>query len=818
MGNASPPPVTSAPPEIERDGAGPGWPIVAPGARVVFLVEVASRLEARLVDRWIDAARPADFAPNRVSVVHLRSPRRGHRRRGGTAVPVELEAALAGGDDPLMAPLRVVWQGPTNDDDAGAPRRPTALGLLAFGDPRDPGWLRQHWVRARAPERCRVVAGEPATASDLRARWTEAAGTGPGETAGFAEFVSQKATLALERAERRIRGARYKVPRLVHEEVLGRPSFRGGLARLGDLMRREGTRDLGPAELMAEAARDLKEIAAAHSPFVIDLVVALIRRFYTLGYDEELVYDADAIRGIAALEERHPVVFLPTHKHNLDHLVLQYALHERGLPPNHTAGGINMNFFPLGPLVRRSGVFFIRRSFRDDPIYKHVLQHYIDYLIEKRFPLEWYIEGGRSRSGKLLPPRYGLLANVVESFHRGRSEDVYLVPVSIAYDQIQGLGGYVEEQKGGPKQAESFSWLVGVIRQMRRRYGRIHLAFGEPLSLREQLGAASPTIEDGERFDLEKLAFEVCVRINHVTPITPTSLLTLALLGTMGQAMTVDETRLSLANLLENVRARRLPTTEDLDHLASDEGVRHTLEALLGNGVVTRFDGGREPVYGIAEEQQLAAAYYRNTIVHFFVAGAIAELALLHAVEGDRNEVLPRFWDEVMRLRDLLKFEFFFAEKDAFRDEVRDALELVHRQWEKRLSEYELDPGDMIRRLRPFLSHRVLRPFLESYRVAADQLATAAPEVELDEKKFLDDCLGLGRQYALQKRIHAADSVSKALFQTALKLADNRGLLVTGGEEVALARREFADEIADAVRRVDVVVALAASRRAGFSR
>ncbi len=455
MATANPPPVTSVSPTPRPDGSTPSWPHVTADQRIVFLVEAASRLEAKLVERWIEEARPTGGSADRTEIIRLPSPRRRPRRRRGTEAPSPLEAALAVGDDPLMAPLRVVWRGPTADtenaeDDpehGDAPRRSTALGLLVLGDPRDPSWLRQHWVRARAPERCSIVAGEPATASDLRRRWTEAAGSGPGETAGFAEFVSQKATLALERAERGIRGARYKVPRLVHEELLGRPTFRGGLARIGDAMRRSGERDASPAELLLEATRALKEIAATHSPFVIDLVIALIRRYYTLGYDEEVAYDPEALRGIAALEERHPVVFLPTHKHNLDHLVLQYVLHERGLPPNHTAGGINMNFFPLGPLVRRAGVFFIRRSFRDDEVYKHVLQHYIDYLIEKRFPLEWYIEGGRSRSGKLLPPRYGLLANVVDAFRRARSEDVYLVPVSIAYDQIQGLGIYVDEQK-----------------------------------------------------------------------------------------------------------------------------------------------------------------------------------------------------------------------------------------------------------------------------------------------------------------------------------------------------------------------------------
>jgi len=809
MGEATP-----RPPDPVTDG--PRWPDVAPSPRLVFLVDASSRLERRLIERWIEHARPAATAKDAVEVIAIPSSRRGRRRPVGS----ELEAALAISGDPLMCPLRVIWRGPLRD----GRRTTSAWSLLMLGDPRDPNWLRQAWVLRRSPDRCVIVAAEPATASELRERWIASSGPESAETAGFAEFVTQQATLALERAERSIRGARYKVPRLVHEQILRRPAFRGGLARIATQQRSEGKSDASVTALASEAMRDLKEIAATHSPFVIDLLISAIRWLYTRGYDEELVYDAEKIKGIAALEERFPVVFLPTHKHNLDHLVLQYTLHEHGLPPNHTAGGINMNFFPVGQLVRRGGVFFIRRSFRDDPVYKHTLSHYIDYLIEKRFPLEWYIEGGRSRSGKLLPPRFGLLANVVDAYRRGKSDDVYFVPVSIAYDQIQGLGSYVEEQKGGAKQDESFSWALGVIRQLNRRYGKIHLAFGEPLSLREQLGAneSEPTPSgDGAgsragRFDLEKLAFEVSVRINRVTPITPTSLVTLALLGTTGQALTVGETRQSVANLLENVRLRKLPTTADFDHLENDEGVAFTLNALVENDVVTRFDEGLEPVYGIGEDQQLSAAYYRNTIVHFFVGGAIAELAMLHAIQGDRREVLSRFWEEVMRLRDLLKFEFFFAEKEAFRDEIRDLLELNHRKWEQRIDTFELDPEEMVRRMRPFLSHRVLRPFLESYRVVADQLTTIPPNVEFDEKRFLKDCLGLGKQYSLQKRIHAADSISKVLFQSALKLAANRGLLDFSAAEGTQARLDFSAEIRDAVRRADIIVALAASRRAGF--
>ena len=161
----------------------------------------------------------------------------------------------------------------------------------------------------------------------------------------------------------------------------------------------------------------------------------LCRSSSTRGY-EHMRVEPSEIEAVRELSLHHPVVFLPTHKSNLDHPVVFRALHDVGLPPSHTAGGNNMNFFPQGPIARRAGIFFIRRSFKNDEIYKFVLRSYIDFLIEKRFPLQWFIEGGRSRSGKLLPPRYGLLSYVVDSYLRGKSEDVILIPVSVAYDQI----------------------------------------------------------------------------------------------------------------------------------------------------------------------------------------------------------------------------------------------------------------------------------------------------------------------------------------------------------------------------------------------
>ena len=787
----------------------PGWPETG-GRDVVFLLDTASRFERRLLEEWIERHRPNASAPDfaaaaaRVDVLSLPS----SRRRRGQLDP-GLEPILASGTDPILAPLRIAWLAPKR----GGLREVRFSDLLTLSDPRDPNRLRERYFYWRSPERCRIVVGQPAPASAVRDRWRRAAGADMGNTQSFPIFVARQAALTLERAERQIRGARYKVPRLVGEDILARPAFQGELHHLA--------RELGrtDAKVLAEAAADLREIAASHTPFAIDIVVRLWRFMYSRGYDEKVRYDPAELKGISALAHQHPVVFLPSHKSNLDHGVLQTILHENGLPPNHTAGGINMNFFPIGPLVRRSGIFFIRRSFKNDEVYKLVLRHYIDYLISKRFPLEWYIEGGRSRSGKLLPPRFGLLAYVVDAYRRGRSEDVYLVPVSICYDQISDVSDYVAEQRGGEKESEGFAWFVRFVRRLGRRYGRINVRFGEPISLAESLEPPNPEAPPDPNetdVELQKLAFEVCVRINRATPITPISLVCLALLSRGDRALTRTEMVEALVNLRRYVEDRKLPTSEEL-HLDTPEGVAETMDVLVESGLLTVYDKGPDPVYGIAPNQHLGAAYYRNTIIHYFLTGAIAELSLLYASERAVTERSKAFWDAAFDLRDLLKFEFFFAEKEAFQAEIRR--EIAHHvvDWESRLDQDSAAILEVLARISPLHAHRVLRPFLEAYRVVGDVLESHDTSESIDESSFLSECLALGHQYALQRHIKRQESVSNVLFKTAVKLARNRGLWEPGGAEQKDARRRFARQIRAAIRRVDAVEAIVRARLAGIA-
>ena len=666
--------------------------------------------------------------------------------------------------------------------------------ILTFGDPRDPDPIRQYLIYRTRPDRVRIIMGKAARVSELTRRWESPHEKGKARGLGLDEYALLQAWLALERAERGLRGNKYKVPKFPREMLISRREFAEGVAKLA--------RDVGTSyeQMSARTTRYAKEIAAIHSPYVIDLVTGGFQRLISKAYID-LNYSQPELEDLYEVGARHPLVFLPSHKSNYDHLVLQYVLYETGLPPNHTAGGINMNFFPLGPILRRSGVFFIRRKFTDNEPYKFVLRQYIDYLLEKRFPLEWYIEGGRSRSGKLREPRLGMLAYVVNSYRRGSTDDVIIVPVSIAYDQITDVRSYAAEQTGAAKDSESFWWMVRTIRNLRRGHGAVHIRFGEPLSLRHFLGEQpelSADAADERSTAVPKLAFEIAVRINEATPLTPISLVTLALLSAGDRSLTVAETVSLLEPFADFVSRRDIPVTEKLA-LDRPENVRAALDVLSDHRVVSRFHGATETIYRIGPEQHLAAAYYRNTIIHHFLNAAITELALIGARTTGSGDLTHRVFDEALRIRDLLKFEFFFAPSAEFVSQIELELSDHAPAWRELMSEGEVD--EVLEHFRPFRSPAVLRPFLEAYRVVGDILARRADDARIDLDDLVTEALALGKQYLLRRRIHTAESVSNILFTSAAAVAANRGLF-KDGPDVPTARTAFAEQLGDLLQTV----------------
>jgi glycerol-3-phosphate O-acyltransferase len=741
------------------------WPAPA-GSEGLVLAFVSTPAERAVLEEWLRRVR-SDGA--HVEVIEASDDR--------------LDHVLAQSHrDPWIVPVRVAWL----PRERGGVRAVRPSDLLALTDPRHPGPRRQARILRQEPDRCRVVVAEPARLSDLRARFGAAR-----SEEGFRAFVARQAQLALERAERSVLGVQYKVPRLVAEELEASARFNERVAALAADLGRPQT------EVAAEASAHLREMVASHSRLAID-AWEQFGRWLSRAYEVEV--DPVAVEELRRLSARMPLVFLPSHRSYLDPLILRSVLHQQGFAPNHVLGGLNVSFWPIGPVARRSGAVFIRRNIRDDRVYKLVLREYIGYLVRKRFNLEWYMEGGRTRTGKLRPPRYGLLNYLVQAYRDGGIDDVLLIPTSIVYDQLYEVGALAAEEHGAQKTPESLSWLVGYARAQGRGFGTARVGFGEPMSLRDALQGVE------REHAVERVAIEVSHRINRVTPITETALVALALLGADDRALTLDEVRATLDPMLEHVRIRRLPLLGDLE-IAHPDGVRRALDALGRHGVARTYTGGTEPVSSIAPDRHIEAAFYRNSIVHFFLNRAIAELVLVHVDETAPADPVPEGWSEALRVRDLLKFEFFFARTEEFEREMRAELAILDPEWEREVGE----PGAAWRALtqtRLRLAPLMLSSFLEAYLVVAEQLAEQDPSAAIDEKVFLARCLGVGHQYRLQRRIQSTESISRELFATALRVAANRRLVAPGGEDLAARRVAFADQVRTLVARLQRIHAI----------
>ncbi|GAA2125255.1 1-acyl-sn-glycerol-3-phosphate acyltransferase [Nocardioides bigeumensis] len=567
-------------------------------------------------------------------------------------------------------------------------------------------------------------------------------------------------------------------------------------------------------EIRTDAIACLEELASQ----VDDQATAAwdrMGRWLTRSYDVDA--DVSDLPALRELDRKHSLVFLPNHRSYLDPLVLRAALAKHGFKPNYVLGGINLALWPLSELGRRAGLIFIRRSTRDDPVYPAMLRLYLGYLLQRHANLEWYFEGGRTRTGKLRPPKMGVLKWLVDAFvaNGAQADDVLLVPVAIVYDQQHEVSALSAEESGGKKTPESLAWVVRFARAQGRRRGRAHVRFGPTLSLREALDEAAARAGSGDSSEVvPRVAFEVAHRINNATPITPAALVTFGLLDNDGRAMTLEETLTILEPLLDYVRKRRLPLTADVD-LGRPEGLRRAMRTLVREGVIEEYDGGLEPVYVIAPGRAHEAGFYRNTVTHYFITRAIAEVAALQTSEIEDAPVTTQTWKHALALRDLLKYEFFFATKAEYDADLRAEVALARPDWTDETAITTTELAAAVRDSELLIAHRVIGPFLESYQVVADRLATREPAAPLDQDALILESLGVAKQRWMQQALHSPESISKDLMSGCLKLAENRGLLGPGGEELRAAREAFAAELGEVVRAVGVVRQIALSSLLG---
>ena len=368
------------------------------------------------------------------------------------------------------------------------------------------------------------------------------------------------------------------------------------------------------------------EIAADYSPPVVRSASFLLNMVWNRIYRGVLVHHLDRLKQDAPGYE---VVYVPSHRSHMDYLLLSYLLYTKGVVPPHIAAGINLNLPVIGTILRKGGAFFLRRSFRGNALYSAVFSEYVAQLVSGGYSMEYFIEGGRSRTGRLLQPKGGMLAMTLRAYLRQPTRPVLFQPVYIGYEKLMEGNSYLDELSGKPKEKESiWSLLVGIPKVLRSNYGQVVVNFGEPIKLAEVLAERAPEwdgtpVPDEEKpqwlaSTIDALADQVQVNINRAADVNPINLLAMAMLSTpkhaMGEADLLAQIQLSKTLLAEVPYSDRVTVTPH----APEEIVAHGEEI----GMLARTPHPLGDVLHVDGDTAVLMSYFRNNVLHLFTASA----------------------------------------------------------------------------------------------------------------------------------------------------------------------------------------------------
>jgi glycerol-3-phosphate O-acyltransferase len=376
-----------------------------------------------------------------------------------------------------------------------------------------------------------------------------------------------------------------------------------------------------------ETAREIfEEIAANYSHAFVQICERLFTRLWTRVYDGIEFGHAGTLREVAAGNE---IIYVPCHRSHIDYLLLSYAIYKQGFAIPHIAAGINLNIPVVGRFLRKGGAFFIRRSFRGNALYTVVFMRYLAAIMARGHPVEYFIEGGRSRTGRLLQPKTGMISMTIRSFLREPVRPVVFVPVYFGYERVMEAESYVGELSGKPKEKETFLGLLASLRRLRERFGRVHVNLGEPIHLAELLDAQASDwrehiaeSEDPGRAPwvgatVDAAAQAIMRNINAAAAVTPINLLAITLLATdlkvLREADLLRQLDLYLKLLHSLPYSPRVTVTSlrPADIIAYGE----SLQAVVRG---TSQDGTQGGVVRLEEAHAPLMNYYRNNVLHLF--------------------------------------------------------------------------------------------------------------------------------------------------------------------------------------------------------
>ncbi len=592
------------------------------------------------------------------------------------------------------------------------------------------------------------------------------------------------------------------------DHIINDEDFQKKLVEIADQLH------LSIEEVREDAEKYIKELYTTQTPLIDAMVVETSQYILGRAYDKTIDVNPNEMKALAKLMRSHSVAFVMTHKTYIDMMVLGLVLARHGLPVPHIFAGINMAFLGVGDIGRKAGVIFIRRSFKDNVIYKAALRHFISSRVKEKAHFMWAIEGTRSRTGKLVWPKMGILKYIVEAEKQSKDEVKY-VPVSVVYDLIPDVEDMTSEGRGKDKKPENLLWFLNYIRKMGDNFGKISIRFGEPVKMNDERQAQIPDDEDNNpdvKYTLPHFAFELIHGINQVTPVTTASLVCTTLLSKFALTKRqLESDVVSLMHLIENHRPDIL--VDRGKQIGSS--VQQAVNLLKNAELIQQLGEGVKAKYAIVTRNFLSATYYANMAAHHLYRGAFIELALINVRGLPKEERTLKFWEEMMSLRDLFKFEFFFSKKAVFSDEIEQDLDYLNPNWRKMLQGSKAEVTKLLSDQGILVSQAVLSIYLEAYQVVGRALQSIDKDVEITEQNLLHACMFLGDELHWQGRIHRIESVSKPLILNGIRLVKNLDLIPTDEDDKVEKIDAFIDRLKQLSRSIEELQEIIISKNTG---
>ncbi|MFZ5478202.1 MAG: 1-acyl-sn-glycerol-3-phosphate acyltransferase [Myxococcota bacterium] len=678
------------------------------------------------------------------------------RREEPDPIPALLEAQARTERPIQVLPVVVIW------NRSPEPAR-TEVGRFLLGTEDNPGALGKLLALTTRQGDALVQVGEPIALADWAARY--------GAEPASRRLKALRLVLRryLYREARVVRGPRARPRGFVRRQVLQS-------REVADLVAREAAATGLPVERVeAKVAKTFDHIAARFSFPAVRIAAWACRQIWNRIYSGVDVRPEDIDRIRAALRAGTPIL-VPCHRSHLDYLLISSLLYEHDVVIPHIVAGENLSFWPLGAMFRRMGAFFVRRSFSGDRVFPVVFARYLHELVRTEVPVEFFIEGGRSRTGKLLPPKAGVLGMVLDAAADAREDrEVTFLPIYINYEQIAEERAYARELQGARKEKEDVAQVVKATGVLKNRYGKVYLRVGEPLSARGILGGVDwPSLPKARRHEILMATGERLLhRINAQAIALPTALVATAILAHPRRGVRHEELRARVERLRQFLAAAGVPEAGSVRHV--DGILEEALGRFAKGKMVLPLEEDHGRVWSIVAERRVTLEYYKNTLIHAFAPAAYYATAVraLGSDTVDRDAVARRF-----RLQQfLLRYEFVLdPDADVYELEARAVRALVAYGALR-------DDGDavqVVERVRVTEIANLVANFLESYLLVLRTIRAARSP--LAPKDLSRDALALGKTLLAVDEIARPEALNLANLENAVRAFEEEGVLAKGAD------------------------------------